>query len=477
MAEDPPEPSRADQLSVSTAVFLRRFIDLWLVIALLMVALHLSGLTAIERPYAIYEMLASGVLARVAQRTGHERVARLVIVLALSALVIALPFLINGVRSPAIAAWLILIPLAGWLMGRRLAAGLTLLAIACVSLVFGLEQAGLFTLPIPLRQPLGWWETWVGLLALCGLTIWYLIGAYDLAQRHERELRERLDRANAALAEQLTQRTGQLQESDQSLARVRSDYEKAYPMAMLAAMVPAVTHDLYTPLSNIGLAESGLQARLDELRGKLEGGTLRRSDLDGFVRLVAESLQIIEHANRRASELVGSLKHLSTEQIVQRRSSFAIDRLVEEVVTTLTPTLRKTPVRVVKELEPGLQMDSYPGPLGQVLVNLVQNALLHGLAGRAAGTITLRARALDAQHVVLEVEDDGGGMSEAVQARLFEPFFTTKAGQGGSGIGLAFSRKLVEQTLGGTIRVRSATGEGCCFTIELPRVAPQPAAA
>ena len=467
------EPTTADQLVASSDRFLVRFVDLWLLISLAVVAFYSFRFQEIPRPYALSGMLVCGIAARAAIWVGRLRVARWLMVGGLALLSLALPFLINGVRSPAIAVWLLLIPMAGWLMNRRAAVLLCLLAAVGVGLAYWLEAVGLFVLSIPLRQPLAWMQTWVALLLLCGLTVWHLIGAYESVQERERELRRRLDLANASLAAQLTQRTDQLEEADQSLAQVRSEYEKAYPLAMLAAMVPAVTHDLYTPLSNIGLAGSGLRAHLDELRERIASGKLRRSDLEGFVGTVDESLQIIEHANARASELVGSLKQISIHQVAQRRSSFLLDQLVNEVVTTLTPMLRKQPVKLLKELAPDLRMDSYPGPLEQVLVNLVQNALVHAFEGRSSGTITLRARALDADHVQVVVEDDGLGMVPAVLARLFEPFFTTKAGQGGSGIGLAFSRKLVEQTLGGHILVESRPGEGSRFIIELPRQAPE----
>lgn len=72
----------------------------------------------------------------------------------------------------------------------------------------------------------------------------------------------------------------------------------------------------------------------------------------------------------------------------------------------------------------------------------------------------------------IEVEDDGVGMSEDVRLKVFESFFTTKLGKGGSGIGLTFSKRLIEETLGGTIAVESTPNVGSRFVLDLPLVAP-----
>jgi hypothetical protein len=71
------------------------------------------------------------------------------------------------------------------------------------------------------------------------------------------------------------------------------------------------------------------------------------------------------------------------------------------------------------------------------------------------------------RHVIIEVTDDGAGMSSAVQTRIFEPFFTTKRATNGTGLGLSTVRSIVEGA-GGRIDVRSAEGSGTTFTISWP---------
>jgi signal transduction histidine kinase/ActR/RegA family two-component response regulator len=108
--------------------------------------------------------------------------------------------------------------------------------------------------------------------------------------------------------------------------------------------------------------------------------------------------------------------------------------------------------------------------LEQALLNLVLNARD---AMPSGGTLTLRCFD-DGEHVRLEVEDDGVGMSEEVRARLFEPFFTTK-GERGTGLGLAMTWGTLTRA-GGTIEVHSAPGAGARFEVALPRAAEPPRA-
>ncbi|HNV59377.1 MAG TPA: ATP-binding protein, partial [Rhodoferax sp.] len=108
-----------------------------------------------------------------------------------------------------------------------------------------------------------------------------------------------------------------------------------------------------------------------------------------------------------------------------------------------------------------------PGPIGQVLTNLLQNAKVHAFEGRATGHIRIDSEVMGvgaAAQVVLRIQDDGTGMTEHVRRHAFDPFFTTRLGQGGSGLGLSVSHQLAKVTLGGNLSVESTPGLGSCFT-------------
>jgi signal transduction histidine kinase len=145
---------------------------------------------------------------------------------------------------------------------------------------------------------------------------------------------------------------------------------------------------------------------------------------------------------------------------------------VQEIVSTLKPMLRNRNIDLLLDVPDGIAMDSYPGPLGQVITNLFSNALLHAFEGRAGGTISIMARTYADGSVAIYFSDDGVGIAPEHLSRIFYPFFTTKSGEGGSGLGLSIVYNIVTGVLGGSISTESRHGAGCTFTITLPRVAP-----
>ena len=122
-------------------------------------------------------------------------------------------------------------------------------------------------------------------------------------------------------------------------------------------------------------------------------------------------------------------------------------------------------------------MDSYPGPLGQVLTNLLTNALVHGFEGRSKGLIEITGGPGDDGEVCLTIVDDGAGIPPGLLDRVFDPFVTSKLGRGGTGLGLHIVWNTVTVVLGGSISVDSAPGQGTRFRIILPVIAPSQLAA
>jgi len=117
-------------------------------------------------------------------------------------------------------------------------------------------------------------------------------------------------------------------------------------------------------------------------------------------------------------------------------------------------------------------MDSFPGALGSVLTNLIQNALVHAFAANDEGVIEMQIEAHGAGRLLLTVRDNGAGIEAQNLNKIFEPFYTTKRGQGGTGLGLHLVYNLVTQKLGGRVEVSSVKGTGSCFRVDLPRCAP-----
>jgi signal transduction histidine kinase len=125
----------------------------------------------------------------------------------------------------------------------------------------------------------------------------------------------------------------------------------------------------------------------------------------------------------------------------------------------------------VLDIPQGIVMDGLPGPLGQVVINLVNNAYLHAFEGITAGVLTIRAADLGSR-VEISIADNGVGMDPVVQAQVFNPFFSTKIGRGGTGLGLSIVDSLVRKVLRGSLHIESSPGAGTAFLIGLPKVLP-----
>jgi signal transduction histidine kinase len=257
------------------------------------------------------------------------------------------------------------------------------------------------------------------------------------------------------------------------IARLSQLLVEADALAGVGALLPGMAHELNTPLGNAVTTASLLQDRTRELARFIDEGTLRRSTLAAYVQDMHMGVDILHRSLQSAFELVAHIKQMSVDQASHRRRVFALAGVVDDVLSVLGRRIARAGCAV--EAAAGLcrELDSYPGPLGQILMNLVQNALIHGLAGRSDGRICIAARDRDGERFELVIEDNGRGMTPEVRSHAFEPYFTTRASEGGSGLGLHIVRELVGGTLGGELALQTAPGQGCRFTLLLPYRAPQ----
>lgn len=296
----------------------------------------------------------------------------------------------------------------------------------------------------------------------------------DELQRSRKEVLE----LNQTLEQRVFERTRELNEKNAALEKIVADLNsarnqllQAEKMAGLGALVAGVAHELNTPIGNAVIASSTLAERTRTFLKEYEGG-LRRSSLESYMETAQAGSDLIQRNLSRASELIASFKQVAADQTSSQRREFELKSTLAEIVATLAPSFRKTAYRLELDVQEGLLMDSYPGPLGQVISNLVINALTHAFVGRKQGLMRLSAHADQTPGRVLMVfSDDGIGIPQENLSRIFDPFFTTRRGQGGSGLGLHIVYNIISGVMGGEIHAESAT-TGTRFLISLPLVAP-----
>lgn len=238
-------------------------------------------------------------------------------------------------------------------------------------------------------------------------------------------------------------------------------------LASLGSLVAGVAHELNTPIGNSLLMASTLYEKTLDIHAALSESALRRSELDGYIGAAREASELIMRSLHQAAELVNSFRQVSVDQASAQRRRFDLARACQEILATMMNKVRLEGHTLAFEVPEGIVMDSYPGPFGQVMINFVNNALLHAFE-RPGGHMRLSARLLDSAWVQLRFADDGRGIAPEHLARVFDPFFTTRMGQGGTGLGLNIAHTIVTSLLGGAIRVESTPGQGTVFILDLP---------
>ena len=246
---------------------------------------------------------------------------------------------------------------------------------------------------------------------------------------------------------------------------------QAEKMAALGRLVAGVAHELNTPIGNIMMVASTQQDVSKKLSQSVASGGLTRTELTSLVGQIDEGSSLMLSSARRAAELIQNFKQVAVDQSTDQLRDFDLDRQIAEMLSVISHVLSKTPIKLVQHLEPGIAMHSYPGPLGQVLTNLVMNAVKHGFDDIRPGTITV-ACMRQGDRACITVGDDGVGIPAENVGKIFDPFFTTKLGQGGTGLGLHISHNMVYGPLGGRMSVQSTAAAGTVFTLLLPLTAP-----
>jgi PAS domain S-box-containing protein len=297
-----------------------------------------------------------------------------------------------------------------------------------------------------------------------------LIMAFDdVTAQHRNE--ENILQLNATLEQRVQERTQELSATLVQLTAAQSELVRAEKMSALGSLVAGIAHELNTPIGNSLTVASTLEDNAHRFADNMATG-LTRSRLDEFVSSTRQGAGILMRGLQHAAELVSSFKQVAVDQTSLNRRKFDMHGTVHEILLTLGPTIRKYGHAVECDIAPDVTMDSYPGPLGQIITNLVNNALIHAFAPGQQGRVVVIAKPGPGGTVQLQVSDNGVGIPADHLTRVFDPFFTTRLGQGGSGLGLNIVYNLVTKTLGGTVHVASTPGQGATFHIVVPCKAP-----
>ncbi|WP_414752044.1 sensor histidine kinase [Anabaena sp. CCY 9910] len=181
-------------------------------------------------------------------------------------------------------------------------------------------------------------------------------------------------------------------------------------------------------------------------------------------------LASIQNGADRIREIVLSLRNFSRldeAEIKQVDIHEGIDNTILLLKNRLKGQGKHPDIEVVREYNNLPLVECYPGQLNQVFMNILTNAIEAAKESVNKPLIQIQTKALDSSQVMIQISDNGCGMTEEVRNKIFDPFFTTKPIGSGTGLGMSISYQIINKH-GGTLKCVSALNEGTEFIICIP---------
>jgi C4-dicarboxylate-specific signal transduction histidine kinase len=291
-----------------------------------------------------------------------------------------------------------------------------------------------------------------------------------------------LEAWNARLEQQVEERTAALEAANAELGRSVRDVRAAYRqleekqaslirsdrLATLGRLTAGIAHEVNTPLGAVVSTLSVIRRLCDEYTESIDDPAVTPADHHQIAQELVEQAQAATAWARKSAAFINRVRVHARDSGPGAAGPFRVQAVIMETEALLAHRLRGTSCELRYEEDGEVSLVGDATRLGQVIVNLVANAIDayedHGVldgrieirAGRTGGGLTLTVR------------DQAGGIPAEVLSRIFDEMFTTKEPGRGTGIGLCIARNLVEQTFGGTLTVDVDPGGGTCFTIAVP---------
>ncbi len=269
-----------------------------------------------------------------------------------------------------------------------------------------------------------------------------------------------------ALNEEVTAMNAELFDNNEKLKSMQEYIIESEKMASLGGLVAGVAHEVNTPIG-VGLTAS---THLSDLSRELihlnEKGNLTKEDLISYIEDVDEASRIISKNLNTAANLVKSFKQLSVDQSSEPKRRFEIGTYIDETLISLSPSLKRTNIKINTNFPEEIIMNGFPGSIAQIITNLVMNAVKHAYKAGDKGQIYIEAKKKN-EMVKIIFQDDGKGMDKETLSKMYDPFFTTNRTLGGTGLGLTVVYSIVTQQYKGTIQCYSELYKGTKYEIEI----------
>lgn len=317
-----------------------------------------------------------------------------------------------------------------------------------------------------------------------------LENASELRERVLKSVIQDFEKSNTDLEE----RGKALENALNELQTLQMKLVESEKMSALGIMVAGIAHEINNPVSfiygNLDYANDYLISLLkliclyqkhypepvEEIQKEIED-----VDLEFLRKDSSKLFQSMRVGAERIREIIKSLRTFSRLDESDAKT-VNIHEGIDSTLTILNSRLRpsvKNPkgIRLIRNYEESLpKIHCYPGPLNQVFMNLIVNAIdaldelmeQENISSEFTPEIEVSTKYHPKRKVCIHISDNGLGIPDTISDKLFNPFFTTKAVGKGTGLGLAISYQIITEKHKGKLEYKSSPGQGTIFTIELP---------
>ncbi len=292
-------------------------------------------------------------------------------------------------------------------------------------------------------------------------------------------LNKALKELNDDLEDKVSARTDLLIKKNKQLVNVIEDLENAHSqlatsekLASLGKMTAGIAHEIKNPIYIIVNSVSLLAELIDELVEGIPEDAKKNMDLS-LNEEIKDLCKRSEQSCNRVSNIINNMLSLSRGTEINRVSK-NLSHLLDNSVNFAIDAFRSKnnfQARVEKTLEEVGELDVYSSELTRVFINIIDNSL-YSLMKKAEEDKDYKpvlrvSLSKDEKRILIEIEDNGLGISEENLKNIFNPFFTTKPSGEGTGLGMSMAYDIIKKH-GGSIDLNTKEGEGVKTIINLP---------
>jgi len=273
---------------------------------------------------------------------------------------------------------------------------------------------------------------------------------------------------NSMSFEKIKDQKNKLETAYNQLEEMQEKLVESRKLAALGNLVSGMAHEINTP---VGIGITGISSFIKkngELDTAFKAKKLTQEDLEDFIRFADQSGQLVLTNLNRTANLIKTFKQIAVEQNSDSIKLIKLKQYFEYLISSLKPRLIEKNIKTDIQCDPAVEIRSYPGALGQILINLIMNSIVHAFPDSDSGNIMIIA-VLKENKLEIQYMDDGIGIENKLLPKIFDPFVTSNR-QTGSGLGLSIVHNLVNQVFKGTIHCESSKGKGVQFFITVPSI-------